>query len=329
MELSRSRFLDLIASAAILALLSFAARAEGYPARPITLIVPYSAGGPADTVGRVLGEAMRSSLGQPIVIENVGGANGSIAVGRVARAAPDGYTVSLGLWNTHVSNSVLYDLKYDVVTDFEPVALVASFPLMFAAHRDVPAKNLQELIAWLKANPGKATQGSAGAGSMGHLGGVHFQSATGTHFLHVPYRGSAPAMQDLMAGHMDMMIDGPVIILPQLPGGSVKAYAVLAKSRLIQAPDVPTADEAGLPGFYVSNWLGFWVPKGTAKDVIGKLNGAAMRSLAEPTVRQKLADLGYLVPPVEQQTPEALGTLQKAEIDKWLPIIKSAHIKGD
>src|SRR6185295_2793326 len=303
---SRRRLFDLAASIVAVLIASPNAQAEGYPARPIALIVPYSAGGPADTLGRVLGEAMRAWLGQPIVIENVGGANGSIAVGRVARAAPDGYTVSLGLWNTHVSNSALYDLKYDVVHDFEPIALVASLPLMIAARKGMPAKDLQELVAWLRANPGKATQGSAGAGSMGHLAGVHFQNTTGTHILHVPYRGSAPAMQDLIAGHIDMMIDPPVIILPQLPGGSVKAYAVLAKSRLIQAPDVPTADEAGLPGFYVSNWLGFWVPKGTAKDVIGKLNGAAMRSLAEPTVRQKLADLGYLVPPVEQQTPEAL-----------------------
>jgi len=200
---------------------------------------------------------------------------------------------------------------------------------MIAARKDIPAKNLREFIAWLKANPGKTTQGSAGAGSMGHIGGVHFQTTTGTQILHVAYRGSAPAMQDLMAGHIDLMIDGPVIILPQLQSGSVRAYAVLAKSRLLQAPDVPTADEAGLPGFYVSNWLGFWVPKGTAKDVIDKLNAAVMRSLAESTVRQKLADLGYEVPPIEQQTPDALGMLQKAEIDKWLPIIKSAHVKGD
>ena len=300
-----------------------------YPTRPITLVVPYAAGGPADTVGRVLAERMRASLGQPIIVENVGGANGSIAVGRVARAAPDGYTVSLGLWNTHVSNSALYDLKYDVVNDFEPVALLASFSLMIVARKDVPAKNLKELIAWLKANPNKATQGSAGAGSMGHLAGVHFQNTTGTQILHVPYRGSAPAMQDLVAGHIDMMIDAPATILPQLSDGSIKAYALLAKSRLGQAPEVPTGDEAGLPGFHVSNWLGFWVPKGSAKEIIDKLNSAAVTSLAEPTVRQRLADLGYDVPRREQQSPEALGALQKAEIDMWSPIIKAAHIKGD
>jgi tripartite-type tricarboxylate transporter receptor subunit TctC len=329
MRLSRRRFFGQAVTIGALMAATSVARAENYPTRPITLVVPYAAGGPADTVGRVLAERMRASLGQPIIIENVGGANGSIAAGRVARAAPDGYTVSLGLWNTHVSNSALYDLKYDVVNDFAPVAMLASFSLMIVARKEMPAKNLQELIAWLKANPNKATQGSAGAGSMGHLAGVHFQNTTGTQILHVPYRGSAPAMQDLVAGHIDMMIDGPVTILPQLRDGSIKAYALLAKSRLGQAPEVPTGDEAGLAGFHVSNWLGFWVPKGTPKDVVDKLNATAVVSLADPTVRQRLADLGYDVPPREQQTPEALAALQKAEIDKWAPIIKSAHIKGD
>ena len=224
---------------------------------------------------------MRASLGQPIVIENVGRANRSIAAGRVARAALDGYTVSLGLWNTHVSNGVLYDLKYDVVDDFEPVALLA-FSLMIVARKDMAAKDLKEFIAWLKANPSKATQRSAGAGSMGHLTGIHFQNTIGTRISHVPYRGSAPAMQDLVAGHIGMMIDAPVTILPQLRDGWIKAYALLAKSRLGQAPQVPTGDEAGLPGFYISNWLGFWVPKGTPKDIVDKLNAAAVTILAEP-----------------------------------------------
>lgn len=329
MRLSRRRFLGQAASIGALMAAPAAARADTYPTRPITLVVPYAAGGPADTVGRVLAERMRASLGQPIIIENLGGANGSIAVGRVARAAPDGYTVSLGAWNTHVSNSALYDLKYDVVNDFEPVALLARFSSMIVARKDLPAKDLKEFIAWLKANPRKATQGSAGAGSMGHLAGVRFQNTTGTHILHVPYRGSAPAMQDLVAGHIDAMIDAPVMVLPHLRDGSIKAYAVLAKSRLAQAPEVPTGDEAGLPDVYVSNWFGFWVPKGTPKDIVAKLNAAAVTSLADPTVRQRLADLGYDVPPREQQSPEALGQLQKTEIDKWVPIIKSAHIRND
>jgi tripartite-type tricarboxylate transporter receptor subunit TctC len=303
--------------------------AQAYPTRPISMIVPYSAGGPADTVGRVLAERMKAALGQPVVIENVSGANGSTAVGRVARAVADGYTLSLGVWNTHVSNGALYALPYDVLNDFEPVALLASFSSMIVARKALPANDLKELVAWLKANPGKASQGSAGVGSMGHLAGVYFQNISGTRLQHVPYRGSAPAMQDLVAGQIDMMIDAPVIILPQLRAGTIKAFAVLAKSRLVQAPDIPTADEAGLPGFHVSNWFGLWAPRGTAKDIVGRLNAAAVSSLADPAARQKLADLGFEIPPREQQTPEALAVFQKAEIEKWWPIIKAADIKGD
>jgi len=250
-------------------------------------------------------------------------------VGRVARAAPDGYTLSLGLWNTHVSNGALYVLPYDVLNDFEPVSLLASFSSMIVARKDMPANDLKEFIAWLKANPNTASQGSAGIGSVGHIAGVYFQNTTGTHIQHVPYRGSAPAIQDLVAGRIDMMIDAPVTILPQLRAGTIKAFAVLAESRLAQAADVPTADEAGLPGLHVSNWFGFWVPKGTTKDIIGKLSTAAVSSLADPTMRQKLADLGFEISPREQQTPQALGAFQKAEIDKWWPIIKAANIKGD
>jgi tripartite-type tricarboxylate transporter receptor subunit TctC len=329
MKLPRRSFLHLAAAAAVLPAVSRIASAQAYPTRPITLVVPYSAGGPADTVGRVVAERMSASLGQAIVIENVSGANGSIAVGRVARAAPDGYTLSLGLWNTHVSNGALYVLPYDVLNDFEPVSLLASFSSMIVARKDMPANDLKEFIAWLKANPNTASQGSAGVGSVGHIAGVYFQNTTGTHIQHVPYRGSAPAIQDLVAGRIDMMIDAPVTILPQLRAGTIKAFAVLAESRLAQAADVPTADEAGLPGLHVSNWFGFWVPKGTTKDIIGKLSTAAVSSLADPTMRQKLADLGFEIPPREQQTPQALGAFQKAEIDKWWPIIKAANIKGD
>jgi tripartite-type tricarboxylate transporter receptor subunit TctC len=256
-------------------------------------------------------------------------ANGSIAVGRVARAPPDGYTLSLGVWNTHVSNGAMYVLPYDVLHDFEPVSLLASFSSMIAARKGVPANDLKQFIAWLKANPNKASQGSAGVGSMGHLGGIYFQNATGTRVQHVPYRGSAPAVQDLVAGQVDMMIDAPVVILPQLRAGTIKAFALLAKSRLAQAANVPTADEAGLPGFHVSNWFGLWAPKGTARDIVGKLNAAAVSSLADPTVRQKFADLGFEIPERVQLTPEALGAFQKAEIDKWWPIIKAANIKGE
>jgi tripartite-type tricarboxylate transporter receptor subunit TctC len=313
----RRKFLRLTAGAAVLPAITPIARAQAYPARPITIVVPYPAGGPADAVARVLAERMRVFLGQPIIIENVSGANGSIAVGRVAHAAPDGYTLSLGLWNTHVSNGALYALQYDVLNDFEAVALLASFSSMIIARKTTPANDLKEFIAWLKANPGKASQGSAGVGSMGHIGGVYFQNITGTRVQHVPYRGSAPAMQDLMAGQVDMMIDAPVVILPQLRAGTIKAYAVLTESRLGQAADVPTADEAGLPGFYVSNWFGLWVPRGTSKSVIGKLNEAAVSGLADPTVRQKLAELGFEIPARDRQTPEALGAFQRAEIDKW------------
>jgi tripartite-type tricarboxylate transporter receptor subunit TctC len=328
MTLPRREFLRLAAGAGVLPAITDLARAEAYPIRPITMVVPYAAGGPGDTVARVLAERMKAALGQPIVIENVTGANGSIAVGRVARAAPDGYTLSLGLWNTHVSNAALYVLPYDVLNDFDPIALVASFSSMLVARKTMPAHDLKELIAWLKANPNKASQGSPGVGSMGHVGGVYFQNATSTRIQHVPYRGSAPAMQDLVAGQIDMMVDAPVTILPQLRAGTIKAFAVLAKSRLAQAPDIPTSDEAGLPGFYVSNWFGLWAPRGTAKDAIGKLNAAVVATLSDPVARQTFADLGFEVPH-GQQTPEALGALQRAEIEKWWPIIKAANIRGD
>jgi tripartite-type tricarboxylate transporter receptor subunit TctC len=329
MTLPRRKTLRLVLGAAMLPAITPMAWAQAYPTRPISIIVPYSAGGPADTVGRVLAERMKSALGQPVVIENVSGANGSTAVGRVARAAADGYTLSLGVWNTHVSNGALYALPYDVLNDFEPVALLASFSSMIVARKAMPANDLKELVAWLKSNPGKASQGSAGVGSMGHLGGDYFQNISGTRLQHVPYRGSAPAMQDLVAGQIDMMIDAPVMILPQFRAGTIKAFAVLAKSRLVQAPDILTADEAGLPGFHVSNWFGLWAPKGTAKDIVGRLNAAAVSSLADPAARQKLGDLGFEIPPRDQQTPEALAAFQRSEIEKWWPIIKAADIKGD
>jgi tripartite-type tricarboxylate transporter receptor subunit TctC len=259
----------------------------------------------------------------------VTGAAGSIAVGRAAHAAPDGYTLSIGSWSTHVLNGAIYALQYDVLNDFEPVSLITTQPVLIVAKKSMPANDLKELIAWLKANPDKATQGTAGVGSVLHIAGVFFQRETGTRFKFVPYRGAAPAIQDLLAGQIDLVFDLASDALPQVRAGTIKAYAVTARSRLAAAPDIPTVDEAGAPGFYVSNWQAFWVPKGTPKEVISKLNSAVVDALADPAVRLRLADLGQDFLAVEEHTPEALGALQKAEIEKWWPIIKAANIKAE
>ena len=285
------------------------AAAQVYPSRPVTMVVPFPAGGSTDTIGRIMADGMRASLGQTIIIENVGGASGNIGVGRVARAAPDGYTLILGSWPTHVLNAAIFTLPYDPLNDFEPVSLVAAQPLFIIAKKAMPAKDLAELIAWLKANPDKATQGTAGTGGASHLAGVFFQKATGTRYQLVPYRGSAPAMQDLLAGQIDMMIDLAASSTPHVRAGNVKAYAVTSKTRLAAAPDVPTVDEAGLPGYYVSSWHAIWVPKATPKPVIAKLNAAVVDALADPTVRKRLADVGQDIFPREQQTPEAIERL--------------------
>ena len=329
MKLPRRNLLHLAAGAVALPAISRFARAQTYPSRPITMIVPFPPGGLADVIGRIAAEGMRTSLGQSIIIENVGGANGSIGTGRVARTAPDGYTLVLGIWNTHVGNAATYALQYDVVKDFEPIALLADAPLLLVAKKAIPANDLKELIAWLKANPDKASMGTVGAGSPGHLLGLLLQQETGTRFGLVAYRGAAPQTQDLVAGQIDMGFANPATALPHVQAGSIKAFAVTAKNRLAVAPDIPSVDEAGLPGLHFSLWAGLFAPKGTPRDIIDKLNSAAVDTLSDPNMRHKLAAQGFEIPPREQQTPEALGAYQKAEIEKWWPIIKAANIRAE
>jgi tripartite-type tricarboxylate transporter receptor subunit TctC len=306
---------------------SDSALAQAYPSRPVTIIVPFAAGGPTDTLARILHERMRDSLGQSVIVENVAGAAGSIGVGRVARAAPDGYTIGIGQWDTHVLNGAIHPLTYDLLRDFEPISLLPSNPQLIVAKKSMPADDLNGLIGWLRANPDKASQGTAGAGSAAHVSGAYFQKVTGTRFQFVPYRGAAPAMQNLIAGQIELMFDQASNSLPHVRAGMIRAYAVTAKTRLASAPDIPTVDEAGLPGFYISIWRGFWAPRGTPREVIARLNAAVLDALADSRIRQQVADLGQDVPPREQQTPLALGDLQRTEIDKWWPIIEAANIK--
>ena len=315
-------------AAAILGLLQAAspggAMAQSYPARPITIVVPYPAGGPSDSLTRVLAERMKTALGQSIIIENVTGAGGSIGVGRVARAAPDGYTLAIGHNQTHVINGASMNLPYDVVKDFEPVSLIADTPQWVISRKTLPAGSIKDLIAWLKAN--KATSGSVGIGGPTDLSALKFQEETGTHFQFVPYRGGAPLLQDLIAGQIDMAFGQAANYLGPVRAGQLKAFAVLSKARWWAAPDVPTMDEAGVSGLHASFWHGLWAPKDTPKEIIAKLNAAVVEALADPTVQQRLKDIGQEPWPRDKQTPEALAAQQKSEIAIWWPIIKANNI---
>lgn len=303
------------------------AMAQVYPSRPITLIVPFPAGGPADAIGRIVAEGMQASLGRPVVVENVGGASGSIGVGRAARALPDGYTLSLGSWPTHVVNGAVYALQYDVLNDFEPVSLITTQPLLIIGRKALPAKTLMELIAWLKANPDKATQGTAGAGGASHVAGIFFQRETGTRFQFIPYRGTA--INDLVGGSIDFMIDLAASSLPQVRAGTVKAFAVTASERLASAPDIPTVGEVGLPQLQMTSWYGLWAPRGTATTIVDRLNAALLVALADPKARSRLAILGQEIFPRQLQTPGALRAYHRAEVEKWWPILKEANVKAE
>jgi len=303
------------------------AHADQYPSRPITIVVPFAAGGPSDAMARILGDRMKTTLGQAILIENVTGAGGSIGVGRVVHSTPDGYTVSFGHLGTHVANGAVYKLSYDLVTDLEPVVLLPSNPMIVVSTNAVPAKSLAGLIAWLKARPTPATAGTAGAGSGSHIAGLYFENAAGVKLQYVPYRGTAPALNDLVAGQIDIMIDQTANSITQVRAGTIRAYAVTSDKRVESAPDIPTTDEAGLPALHMTLWSGLWVPKGTPRDVVARLNAAAIDALNDSEVRRKLENLGLQMPPKDELTPEALAIWQKAEIAKWWPMIKAADVK--
>ena len=313
----------------LLAIWGTCAVAQSYPAKTITVVVPFAAGGPTDSLARIMAERMTRGLGRQVVVDNTVGASGTIGVRRVARAAPDGYTVGIGHWSTHVVNGAVYNLDYHVFNDFDPVALVFTNPQLIVSKRDVPARNLKELIEWVKANQNRVSAGTAGVGAASHVAALFFQNKTGTNFQLVPYKGAGPALQELMGGQIDIMFDQASNSLPHVRSGRIKAYAVTAKERTAAAPEIPSVDEAGLPGLYIAIWHGYWLPKGTPKEVNARLNAAIVEALADDTVRKRLAELGQTIPPREQQTPEGLAAYHKAEIELWWPLIKAAGIKAE
>src|SRR5262245_53069906 len=327
--LGRRHFLHLAMGAASLPAVSQMARAQAYPTRPITIIVPIPPGAVADITARTLAEPMRMSLGQPVIVDNVTGAGGSIGVARAARALPDGYTLSLGNWLTHVGASAIYPVQYDVLMDFEPISLLTQSPLWLVARTGLPATDLKELILWLKTNPATATAATVGSGSADHVTGVYSQRSTGTSFRFVPYRGGAPAIQNVIAGHVDLMFAEVSSSLAPVRSGQLKAYAVMAKSRWFAAPEIPAVDELGLPGIHLSFWQGIWAPKGTPRDILAQLHAAVTGALNNQSLRQRLTDAGQEIMPRDQQTGEALAKLHQAEIEKWWPFIRSANIKGE
>jgi len=303
------------------------AAAGAQASRSITIIAPSAAGGPTDMIARFLAERMRAPLGQSVVVENVTGAAGNIASGRVARAAPDGHTIIMGQTSTHVFNGAIYSLPFDVVKDFEPVALVATTSQLIVSRKGVPAMDLRDLISWLRANSEKATMATIGPGSPAHIGGILLQRITGTTFQFIPYRGGAPGMTDLLAGRIDIMMPQASLALPHVRAGTIKAYAVTAPSRLDSAPEIPTVDEAGAAGLHVLIWQALWAPKGTPRDIVGRLNSAVVEALADQNVRRRLIEVGHEIPLPSQQTPEALRAFQQAEIERWWPVIKAANIR--
>jgi len=310
--------------ALLFATLSGIAAAQNFPTRPITLVVPFPPGGSTDTAARIIGERMRQPLGQTVVIENAGGAGGSIALARVARANPDGYTIDIGQWDTHVGN-IIYPLNYDLQKDFEPIGLMSINPQLMIARKEFPADDLKGLVAWMKGNPGKATLVEQTAAAK--ISGIQMQQATGTTLTFVPFRGAGPAMQAMLGGQVDLMILQAAAALPQARAGTVKVIANLSPKRSPVVPGVPTSDESGIPGLYAAGWFGLFGPKGMSKDVVARLNAAMMEALADPALKARFADLGLDVAPRELQTPQGLAAFHKAEIDKWWPIIKAAGIK--
>ena len=305
-----------------------ASAAEDYPARPITIVVPFAAGGPTDTLAELLAGPMSRALGVNVLVEDITGAAGTVGVGRVAHAAPDGYTISLGHWSTHVVNGAIYKLPYDLLRDFEPIALLPSNPMLIVSRTTVPATNLKDLIAWIKSKD-NVDAGTAGVGSGSHIAGVYFEKLSDVRLQFVPYRGTGPALLDMIGGRIDVMVDQASNSAQQVRDGKIRAYAVTARTRIPTFPDIPTVDEAGVPGFYINIWHGLWAPAGTSKDIVAKLNRAVVAALADPSVRERLAALGLEIPAPDQESPAALGALQRAEIDKWWPIIKAAHIEAE